>query len=729
MFNRFPYTKQVETKDCGAACLHMICRYYGKFLDVDKIRNVLSVGRSGVSVKDIICASETLQMRAMSFSLTFGELKRLMPLPCIAHWNNNHFVVVYKITHSRVYIADPAIGRVSYSYSDFMSKWAESSDRNEIRRGICIGIEPTVNFRDVISSKSIDNSVEAARYLISYTSPYKGQISQILLVLICITLLTALLPIITQSIIDNGIGNRDIRFINAMLIASVSLGCGLALGRWLQQSVGLYFTVRVKISMLSDYLKQLFQMPMNYFESRTIGSLLQRNYDFDRIEGLLFNSIFNAVLSSLYLVVFGFLLCLYNSTLFLIYILGSMLYVTTVTIFWSVRKKMDIQYYNHLAQNQSIWVEFLDRIADIKSFGYGRNVRRNWENNQSRLLKARIRLLNVDQLQAVVTSLITSSRDAILIYISARSVITGTMTVGMVASVLYIIGQLRYPMSNLVESIISIQLFQVSYSRISDVYKSPIENVLQSTNDRIVSFVDDLRLSGICFRYSPSSPYVLNGVTIIIPKSRITSIVGASGSGKSTLMKIIARLYTPTSGTISIGNLKFSSFSEYTWRRNIGVVTQNSALINDTIANNITMGRPLDSDKLNTAARIANIKWEVEAMTLGYETMIGEKGRGVSEGQKQRLLLARAIYDNPPILILDEITSLLDERNEFNIMTAIRDNLQGKTVIITAHRLSTVKMTDYTIVLKSGRLVEAGTYVQLKNARKEFYNIFKQQLS
>lgn len=337
--------------------------------------------------------------------------------------------------------------------------------------------------------------------------------------------------------------------------------------------------------------------------------------------------------------------------------------------------------------------------------------------------------MNIDQIQNVVTNLIASIRDALIIYMSAKAVINSTMSVGMMAAVLYIIGQLRAPLANMVNFLVSLQLFYISYNRITDVYKIKTENDEVGTNDMVVSFSYPINVKNLYYKYSTNGDYVLNGLNYSFQNGRITAIVGASGSGKSTLIKVLARLYAPASGSVYIGNIMLDSFSSQTWRKNIGVVTQSSALINDTIANNIFFGRPEDTSKLREAVKLANIRWEIENMPLGYDTMIGENGKGVSEGQKQRILLARALYDDPPILFLDEITSLLDERNEYSIMTSIRNNLEGRTVIIAAHRLGTVKMADSIVVMKSGCIVEYGTHETLASRKREYYNLFKSQLS
>jgi len=718
MFGKFPLTKQTEARDCGVACLHMICRYYGKFVDYEKIKELTGYCRNGTSAQDIILTAENLGLRSKAYSISYDDLYHLMPLPCVVHWNGNHFVVVYKVTSKYVLIANPAKGYEKISKEEY-----------EKKAGICIGCEPTADFKNVITGSKPANWLEAWNFLKSYISPYKKQISQIAFLLFVISSLSSLIPIITQSIIDSGIPRQDYRFIDILLVGSIALGVGLALGKWLQQSICLYFSVRVKISLMSDYIARMFRMPFSFFENHSIGTILQRNYDFDRIEGFLLGALFNFILSVLFLLMFGTMLYIYDATLFWIFLASAVIYISWVLVFWAIRKKMDIRFYSYLAQNETRWVEFITNISDVKSYSYGYEERKKWETTQIGLFKTRIKLLNVDQIQNLGTNLIVSIRDAILIYMAANSVIEGTISLGVLGAVIFIVGQLRSPLEGVVNFIVSWQLFQISISRISDVYKATVEPDTVGYNDSLMSYDGPIHLRGLAFQYSPGGPFVLHGINASFMSGKITALVGASGSGKSTLIKLLVRLYGPSSGNIYIGSTRLNSISPQSWRKHIGVITQDSTLVADTIGNNITFGRPFDEDRMRESVRIANIEKEIENLPLGYDTIIGERGKGISEGQKQRILLARAIYDNPDFLFLDEITSSLDARNEYQLLNAIRENLAGKTIVISAHRLSTIRMADDICVLKSGYVVEQGTHDRLVRNRREYYNMFKSQLN
>lgn len=438
---------------------------------------------------------------------------------------------------------------------------------------------------------------------------------------------------------------------------------------------------------------------------------------------------FNALLGVMSLLVFGSILFIYDSTLFWIYLAASMLYVIWVLFFWSIRKKMDIRYFSYLASNHSLWIELLSKISDIKNYNYGQYKRWQWEKVQVGLYKTRIKLMHVDRIQNMGSTLMMTVKDALLIYVAALAVIEGEMTIGMLIAVQYILGQLKMPMDNIVNFIVSSQLCYISYMRVTDIHKIPIENIHRNENDKVLDFHQPLVLRNVFFKYSVNDDYVLQNISLTIPQGQTVAIVGESGSGKSTLIKLLSQLYQPINGEICLGNMKLSSFSIATWREHCGVITQESALLKDSISNNIVFGREYDRDKLLRAVSVANIRREIEKMSKGYDTMIGENGRGVSEGQKQRILFARAIYSEPDFLFLDELTSTLDSRNESSIISSIRDRFKSQTIVIAAHRLATVVDADLIVVLKQGKIVEVGTHRQLIEKGKEYPSLFQNQLT
>ena len=668
----------------------------------------------------------------MAFNVSYGRFRNEVPLPCVVHWLGHHFVIVYKITSKYIFVSDPAIGLVKYTYKEFAKGWlGHIPGPYKGKRGVCFVIEPTVFFKkDEQQNKSIKNNyILALGFIWSYIRPYQKSIWQILIVLCILTLINALFPVITQSVIDVGIPTQDFSFITLMLISSITLGLSLSVGEWIKQAINVHFSARTKVSMVSDYLVRLFKLPLTFFESRIMGDLLQRIYDFDRIESMIMGAGFNALLGVMSLFVFGSILFIYNSILFWIYLVASLVYVIWVLFFWSIRKKMDIKYFSYLASNQSHWIELLSKITDIKNYNYGQSKRWQWEKVQVGLYKTRIKLMHVDQLQNMGSTLMLTIKDALLIYIASLAVIKGEMSIGMLIAVQYILGQLKMPMDNIVNFIVSSQLCYISYLRVTDIHKISIENLFQNENDKMLDFGQPLVIRNLFFKYSVNDDYVLSNISLIIPQGKTIAIVGESGSGKSTLIKLFAQLYQPVNGEICLGNIKLSSFSIETWRSHCGIITQESSLLKDSISNNIVFGREYDRNKLLRAVSIANIRNEIERMPKGYDTMIGENGRGVSEGQKQRILFARAIYSEPNFLFLDELTSTLDSRNESSIITSIRDCFKNQTIIIAAHRLATVIDADLIVVLKHGKIVEVGTHKQLIDSGKEYPTLFQNQLT
>ncbi|MCL2682254.1 MAG: peptidase domain-containing ABC transporter [Bacteroidales bacterium] len=728
---RFPHTFQHDSKDCGPACLQMLCEYFGRFFEMDYLRDITGVRKEGISVYDFIKASEKLNLRCSAFRVSYGKFRHEIPLPCVVHWRGMHFVVVYKITPKYVYVSDPALGRVKYTLKEFAQGWLDHVERHEKygKRGVCIVCEPTASFNKTDETQTKSNYLSALSFMWDYIKPYKKNIVQILCILVVMTVVNAIFPIITQSIIDVGIPSKDYSFLTLLLISTVVLGLSTSFGTWVKQAINMHFGLRVKVGMLSDYLSHLFKLPLPFYESRLMGDLLQRSKDFERMESMIMGVAFNAILAILYLLVFGTILFLYNSTLFWIFFLANLLYVGWVLLFWSIRKKMDIKYFSYLASNNSHWMELLSKILDIKSYNYGQPMRWKWEKIQVGLYKTQIKLLRVDQIQGVGSNLISTVRDAMLIYVAAIAVIDGEMTIGMMIAVQYILGQLKMPVENIINFIISWQLAFISYTRTLEVRKAKPENADFKETEKVIDLSNNLWLNNIYYKYSVNEEYVLKNISLCIPKGKVTALVGESGSGKSTIIKLLMQLYVPSNGYLSSGKLRLSSFSVDAWRERCGIITQESTLLKDTITNNIVFGREFDKEKLLNAISIANVKDEIEAMPGGYDTMIGENGRGVSEGQKQRILFARAIYNEPDYLFLDEVTSALDSRNENSIVNCIQNNLLDKTVVIAAHRLSSVINADNIIVLKKGQVVEVGNHELLMKSKKEYYNLFEGQLN
>ena len=728
----FPHTRQLESKDCGPACLQMICKYYGSFYELEFLRELTGIRKEGISVYDYVAAAEKLGLRSQAFSMSYWKFRNEMPLPCTVHWKGHHFIVVYKITSKYIYVSDPQTGLVKYTLREFAQGWLEHLEPvpgKNYKRGICIATELTDRFNQTSHPARKSGYIDMAKYLWTYVKPYKKSVLKVIMLMFVITFISALFPIITQSIIDIGIPAKNFNFITLMLVSSLVLTIGNTLGNWMKQLINTHFAARIKLGMQSDFISRLLNLPVSFFETRLMGDIMQRNYDYDRIEGVLMGGVFDFVLGIFQLFLFGSILFIYNKTIFWIFVVASLLYVVWVLLFWSIRKKMDIRYFSYLAKNQSHWIEMLSKIADIKSYNYGTIKRWQWEKIQTKLFKTRIKLLNADQIQNTGSTLLTSFKDITLIYVASLAVMKGEMTIGMLIAVQYILGQLQVPMESMINFIMSTQLSNLSYMRINEIRSITPERIPQKeANTSMADYNQDLYLSNVYFKYNINDDYVLKNISCAFPKHKITALVGESGCGKSTLIKLLGELYMPTSGHLSLGQMHLSSISLEEWRTQCGILSQDSALLNDTILNNILLGRELDKERLFDAVTIANIKDEIERMPLAYQTRINETGGGVSEGQKQRILFARAIYAQPQYLFIDELTSSLDPKNEMNIIESIKSRLAHPTIVIAAHRLSSVKEADQILVMKDGQIIEMGNHEFLMKKGREYFKLFNRQL-
>ena len=702
---------------------------------MEYLRDICGIKKEGISVYDFIKASEKIGLKSQAYKLSYWKFRNEIPLPCVVHWRNHHFIVVYKITPKYIYASDPQNGLCRFSLRDFANGWLtyKYNDGNKIKkRGVCIVSEPTNDFLrdDAPNQNASQQSVlNAFNFIWSYMASYKGTIIKVMLLLLVVTALNMLFPIITQNIIDVGIPSKDYDFINVMLISGIILTVSLSLSNWIQQLMTTHFSVHIKLSMQSDFIIRMFKLPMNFFETRLMGDIIQRNSDYDRLESFIMTSMFNFMLSILQFVVFGIILFYYNSVILWAFIIGSLLYCGWVLFFWSIRKKMDIRYFTYLARNQSQWIEMLSNMTDIKSFNYGTFKRWQWEKIQIRLFKTRIKLLNVSQLQELGSSLINTSKNLFIIYLAAISVTSGDMSMGMLIAVQYIVGQLSAPMEGIIQFIISIQMANISYMRVQEIINKPVEDGSTAKDFRteLVDFSKNIVIQNVYFKYGINDDYVLKNISCILPKGKMIAVVGESGCGKSTIIKLLAGLYVPTSGNILVGNMKLTSFPMTEWRNRIGLLSQDSGLLNETILENIIFGRVFDAERLQQVVELANIKSDIEKKPMGYDTKIQENGKGVSEGQKQRILFARAIYSHPEYLLLDELTSALDSNNELSIIETIKKLPYHPTTLLVAHRLSSVKRADLIIVLKDGNIVEMGTHNKLYMKKGAYYSLFKNQ--
>lgn len=728
MFRKFPHFSQLEARDCGATCLQIVSKYYGKFFSLDELREISGVTKEGISVYDLCESAEVIGLKALPVKTDFSKLKNDIPLPCIAHWRGSHFVVVYKVKDNKVYVSDPALGLMTYNRKEFLSSWLEKTTEKKFRQGIVVALEPTDVFNEIKPTGQSPSFVYILNYLLSHLSPYKSQSIQLIMTMVVITLLQIAFPIITQSIVDIGISAKDMSFISLLLVANVVLVISTSIGNWIRQSINMHIASRVKVSLLSNYISKLLKLPVSFFENKLVGDILQRSLDYERLQSFIMNSAFTVILATLNILVFGVILFIYKPSLFFIFIFGSLLYVGWTFLFWSVRKKMDIQYFGLQAKNNSHWIEVLTNINEIKNNNYEKGKRWKWEKLQVKLYDVGIKLLNVNQVESLGSNLINTLKDVSLTFYSAYLVIQGEITIGMLIAIQYILGNLRTPLAEVINFIKSYQTAYISFIRMNEVNQVPEEQDIEVINNIVFPSNKSLILKNVFFRYSNNSPNVLSNISLVIPQGKLTAIVGESGSGKSTLLKVLMRLYTQSAGEFYMGETNVNNVSLKLWRDRIGVVNQDGDVFKDSIKNNIILGGEFDSERFHKAVVSSNILKDIEKLPKGFNTVMGENGRGLSQGQKQRVMIARALYKNPEYLFFDEATNALDSINESKVVKNLGVEYEGKTAIVVAHRLSTIKDADQIIVMHSGKIAEIGSHQDLLAKKGLYSQIFNNQL-
>ncbi len=712
--------------DCGPTSLCMIARYYGKTYTQQTLRERSFITREGVSMLGTSDAAESIGMRTMGVRISYDQLAEEVLLPCIAHWKQNHFVVVYKIKNNTVYVADPAHGLVNYSKKEFLSCWA-STQKEDKEQGLCLLLEPTPDFY-----KAEDETLNKSnlRFLFSYLRPYKKFLMQLLLGMLIGSLLQLIFPFLTQAIVDYGINNRDIDFITLILVAQLALFFGRTSVEFIRNWILLHISTRINISLISDFLIKLMKLPIGYFDTKMIGDLLQRIGDHRRIESFLTNSTLNIMFSTINMVIFGIVLMIYDMTIFVIFLVGSVLYFFWIYMFLKKRRELDFKRFAQLSDNQSNLIQIITGMQEIKLNNCEKQKRWEWERIQAKLFSVNVKSLSLTQYQQIGSVFINQTKNILITFFAAKLVITGDMTLGMMLAVQYIIGQLNSPIEQLINFMHTTQDAKISLERLGEIHKKEDEEDPDQEKVSTLPKTRSITVSDLSFQYEgPHSEFVLKDVDLHIPESKVTAIVGVSGSGKTTLVKLMLGFYPPTKGEIKVGDLDIANMSNRLWRQKTGVVMQDGFIFSDTIAKNIAVSDEMvDKEKLVNSVRIANIQEFIDSLPLGYNTKIGQEGHGLSQGQRQRILIARAAYSSPEFLFFDEATNALDANNEKAIMENLEEFFKGRTVVVVAHRLSTVKHADQIVVLGKGKVVEKGTHKELTALKGEYYNLVKNQL-
>lgn len=733
---QFPFFKQLDAMDCGASCIRMIAKYFGRNYSLQQIRRVLHISREGVSMLGLSDAAEKLGFRTRGVRLTWNQLRDEVQLPCIVHWNQNHFVVVTAITKRRqfrffaqnkkkdeiVHIADPAHGILQYDKTEFLKYWFAL--KNE---GIALLIEPTAEF---YNEEPENQNTAKYSYLLNYLRPYRKFIIQLLLGMLTGSFISMIFPFLTQSIVDYGIGNSDLNFIGMVLVAQLVLTFGQTANELIRNWIMLHVTTRVSISLISDFLVKLMRLPISFFDSRMVGDIMQRLGDHSRIQNFLTTSLVNILFATITLVIYTVIMATYHPGILLVFFIGSILYIGWVLLFLNKRREIDYKRFQQASANQSNIIQLITGMQDIKLNNCEKQKRWEWERIQAKLYKVNIKGLMLNQNQLVGGTFINQTKDILISFMTARAVVTGDMTLGMMMAVQYIIGQLNAPIQLFIGFVQSAQDAKISLERLGEINEQDDEEKVNDQKIEDIPMGKDIELTNLTFQYEgPGSPKVLKDINLRIPANKVTAIVGSSGSGKSTLIKLILGFYRPVNGEISLGGVSLARYSQQQWRKRCGVVLQEGFIFSDTIAGNIAIVDEVpDSERIKNAVQTANIQLFIEALPLGYATRIGSEGHGLSSGQKQRILIARSVYKNPDYLFFDEATNALDAKNELVIMDNLNRFFKDRTVIIVAHRLSTVKNADQIIVLEEGEIVESGTHHELVVKRGVYFNLVKDQL-
>ena len=717
--------------DCGAACLKVISKYYDKSISLQYLRDLCHITKNGVSLLGISDAAESIGFRTLGVKITWDQLRIDANLPCIIHWKQQHFIVVLKIRRkfrkNIVVVYDPSIGELEYNEDTFKKSWLQIKDNAGDLRGIALLLSPKPEFYQ--TEYIPENNIKILD-LIKYMRPYTKHICQIAGTMLLASLFSLLLPILTQSMVDTGIGVKDVGFIVVILIAQLFLLLGQMSNNIIRSWLMLHVTTRIGVTYISDFIGKMMKLPIAFFDSKNIGDILQRIKDYNRVQTFLTGTLISTVMSMISFVIYSFIMGLYNGKILTVFLLGSILYVAWIQIFMKRRKKLDYMQFQELSNNQSNLIQLVNGMQEIKLNNCERIKRWEWEDIQARLFQINSNGLVLGQIQNIGGTLIDQIKNIVISFLSAYTVIQGNMTMGEMMALQYIIGQLNTPLYQFISFMQSLQDAKISLERMSEISEQKNEEDIDKTIIEVPNRAD-IQLKEVVFQYDGSrSAKVLNNLSLTIPAGKVTAIVGMSGSGKTTLLKLLLGFYKPVSGEILIDNHKFETYSINQWRRMCGVVMQDGYIFSDTILNNIGISdENISAPRVIKAAKQACIHEFIESLPAGYNTRIGSDGHGLSSGQKQRILIARAIYKDAKYIFLDEATNSLDANNESEIMSNLNSFFNGKTVIIVAHRLSTVQNADNIVVMGNGYIIESGHHKKLIEKRGVYYNLVRNQLN
>jgi ATP-binding cassette subfamily B protein len=741
MAKKFPNYKQADNKDCGPTCLKIIAKYYGKTINIQELRDFSETTREGSNLLFLSDAAEKIGFRTLGVKLNLKSLEEV-PLPCILHWNKEHYVVLYKSlltpegeilpwykkNSNKYLVSDPAFGLIEYTQEEFIKFWIGNNADETTQEGIALLLEATPKFFQSEFDKE-ENKGFGFGLLSQYVLRYKSFLMQLSVGLLASSMLQLIFPFLTQSIVDVGIQNQNIHFIYLILFAQLFLFAGRTGLELIRSWILLHLSTRINISLISDFFIKLMNLPISFFDVRMTGDIMQRINDHHRIEKILTTSSLNVLFSVINMFIMGGVLAYYNLQIFFVFFAGSILYFGWITLFLKRRKELDYKRFSEVSQEQSKVMELINGMQEIKLHNAEKQKRWGWEYVQARLFRVSIKGLVLEQTQTIGSSVINELKNIFIIFLSAKLVIDGSITLGMMMAISSIVGSLNGPITQLIEFVRELQDAKISLARLSEIHEKEDESQQELHQTHDIPKDSAIVIKDLSYRYLGSDIPVLDNLNLTIPARKVTAIVGVSGSGKTTLMKLLLKFYDPDKGEINLGNTQLKNIAQKSWRANIGAVMQEGFIFNDTIANNIAVGADLiNKERLVYAADVANITEYILGLPLGYNTKIGAEGVGMSTGQKQRLLIARAVYKNPEMLFFDEATSALDANNEKVIMGKLDLFFKNKTVVVIAHRLSTVMNADQIVVLDKGKIIEIGSHSALVEQKGNYFELVRNQL-
>lgn len=717
--------RQLDNSDCGPACLSTVANYYGKEFSVSYLAKKCYKKRTGTSLLNLKDSAEELGFECAGINTTFKRLIELNSFPYIIHWNQSHYVVLCSIERDVFCVADPSKGLLNYKKEVFLKCWSGIKN-DETKTGIALVLRPTRAFYE---QEEVKEEAIKFKSLFSYILPYKSYVLKIFFGLIIAGLISMALPFITQLVVDNGIQNKNLKFVTLLFFAQLMLIISQSFNNFVQNWLLLHITSRISVSLVSNFLDKLMKLRISFFDSKMIGDIIQRINDYERIEIFLTSSLISIITILVTFVIFGSVILKYSFVILLIFFIGSIIYVSWVLLLMKKRAVIDYMKFQETALNYSNIIQIINGIQDIKLNNCEKKKRWEWEKIQIKLHEVTMSGLKLSQTQQIGGNMIDHIKNILISFVSAGFVIDGDLSIGMFFAIQFTVGQLNVPLYQLVGLMQSWQDVKLSLKRINEIYGNEEEENDSVAEMNLVSGMD-IKFDNVSFRYGgANSTLVLNNISCVIPHNQVTAIVGASGSGKTTLLKLILGYYNPSEGEIMLDNESLAYINKGCWRGKCAIVMQESFIFSDTIKGNIGLSddEP-DMNRVIMASKIANIDSFVTSLPMGYETRIGAEGQSLSTGQKQRLLIARAVYKDANYIFLDEATNSLDATNEKGIMSNLNLHFRSKTVLIIAHRLSTVKKADNIIVLNNGRISEMGKHSNLIRKKGYYYTLVKDQL-